>query len=268
MLNPNGEVLLARVIAIANHKGGVGKTTTATNLGAALAERGRRTLLVDLDPQAAMSAGLGIDTYALEKTIYDSLMDPDNVPAKSVLYNIRPNLDIIPANIDLAAAEIELVVMMGREMILKEILEPIMDDYDYMIIDTPPSLGLLTVNALAVTQGLIVPLQTEYLAMRGARVMLDTIWKIKRKLNPQLDLLGILPTMHNTRTTHNREVLEEVRNVFGDKVFDIVINNSVRFAEAPVAHQTMMEYSRRHPGTIAYRALAEAVDDKKQEGIT
>jgi chromosome partitioning protein len=145
---------VARVIAIANHKGGVGKTTTATNLGAALAERGRRTLLIDLDPQAALSAGFGIDTYALEKTIYDVLVD-DRVPITSVLYNIRPNLDIIPANIDLAAAEIELVVMMGREMILKEALEPLMDKYDYMIMDTPPSLGLLTVNALAVAQELM-----------------------------------------------------------------------------------------------------------------
>jgi chromosome partitioning protein len=254
---------VARVIAIANHKGGVGKTTTATNLGAALAERGRRTLLIDLDPQAALSAGFGIDTYALEKTIYDVLVD-DRVPITSVLYNIRPNLDIIPANIDLAAAEIELVVMMGREMILKEALEPLMDKYDYMILDTPPSLGLLTVNALAVTNDLIVPLQTEYLAMRGARVLLDTIWKVKRKLNPNLDLLGILPTMYNGRTSHNQEVLSEVRNIFGDKVFDIVIHNSVRFAEAPVAQQTILEYSARHPGAKAYRALAEVVDGQKE----
>ena len=255
---------MARVIAIANQKGGVGKTTTSSNLGMALAERGRRTLLVDLDPQAALSAGFGIDVYALEKSIYDALMHDHDTPIGSVCYNVRPNLDIIPANIDLAAAELELVVMMGRESILREALEPIVNGYDYVLIDTPPSLGLLTVNALVVADELIVPLQCEYLAMRGVRVLLDTIWKVKRKLNPRLDLLGILPTMYRSRSTHSQEVLEEVRNIFGDKVFDIVIGNSVRFAEAQVAQQTILEYEPRHPGAKAYRYLAEVVDGKKE----
>ena len=239
---------MARVIAIANQKGGVGKTTTSASLGAALAERGRRVLLIDLDPQAALTAGFGIDAYALEKTIYDALVHPSETPVASIRYNIRPNLDIIPSNIDLAAAEIELVVMMGREFVLKEALDPILPEYEYAIIDTPPSLGLLTVNALVVTNELIVPLQCEYLAMRGVRVLLDTIWKVKRKLNPGLDLLGILPTMYSGRSTHNQEVLNEVRSIFGDKVFSIVINNSVRFAEAPVAHKTILEYDSRHVG--------------------
>jgi len=255
---------VARVIAIANQKGGVGKTTTSSNLGMALAERGRRTLLVDLDPQAALSAGFGIDVYVLEKSIYDALLHNHDTPIASVCYNVRPNLDIIPANIDLAAAEIELVVVMGRESALREALEPIVNGYDYVLIDTPPGLGLLTVNALVMAHELIVPLQCEYLAMRGVRVLLDTIWKVKRKLNPRLDLLGILPTMYRSRSTHSHEVLEEVRNVFGDKVFDIVIGNSVRFAEAPVAQQTILEYEPRHPGAKAYRYLAEVVDGKKE----
>jgi len=253
---------MARVIAVANQKGGVGKTTTTMSLGAALAERGRKTLLVDLDPQAALTAGFGIDAYALERTIYDALVRSAETPIASVRYNIRPNLDIIPANIDLAAAEIELVVMMGREFVLKEALDSLLDEYDYVLIDTPPSLGLLTINALAVTHDLIVPMQCEFLAMRGVRVLLDTIWKVKRKLNPQLDLLGILPTMYIGRSTHNQEVLAEVRSIFGDKVFAITINNSVRFAEAPVAHQTILEYDKNHSGAKAYRALAEVVDDK------
>ena len=254
---------MARVIAIANQKGGVGKTTTAAHLGAALAERGRRTLLVDLDPQAALTDGFGIDSFALPETIYDALVRGSEVPITSVVYNIRPNLDVIPSNIDLAAAEIELVVRMSREFVLKQALAPVLGNYAFVIIDTPPSLGLLTVNALVVSNELIVPLQCEYLAMRSVRVLLDTIWKVKRKLNPDLDLLGILPTMYSGHAVHKQEVLDEVRGIFGDKVFDIVIHNSVRFAEAPVAHQTILEYDRTHPGAKAYRALAEVVDDKK-----
>ena len=254
---------MARVIAVANQKGGVGKTTTAASLGAALAERGRPTLLVDLDPQAALTAGFGIDSYGLERTIYDALTDPAETPIAEVRYNLRPHLDIIPSNIDLAAAEIELVVMEGRESILKRALEPLLPAYSYILIDTPPSLGLLTINALVVAGELIVPLQCEYLAMRGVRVLLDTIWKVKRQLNPNLDLLGILPTMYSVRSTHNQEVLQEVRSIFGDKVFDVTVLKSVRFAEAPVAQQTILEYDGRHAGARAYRALAEVVDDQK-----
>jgi len=250
----------ARVISIANQKGGVGKTTTVINLGAALAELGRKVLLIDLDPQSALSVGFGINSYELEETVYSALVDSDSTSLESVIhYEIRPNLDIVPTNIDLAAAEMELISAIGREYILKEILSPVMEHYDYILIDCPPSLGLLTINALTASNSVLIPLQCEYLALRGMRMLIEVIEKVQKKLNPNLKILGILGTMFNARTIHGKEVVEEIRSVFGDKVFDVVIHNSIKFAEAPVVHKSILEYASRHPGAVAYRTLAEVI---------
>jgi chromosome partitioning protein len=228
------------VIVVANQKGGVGKTTTAINLGSALNELGKRVLLIDLDPQSALSAGLGVDSYQLDETIYDVLVD-SRVTIQSIIRPIRPNLDVAPSNIDLAAAELELISAIGREYIFKEALAPIRKKYDYILVDSPPSLGLLTVNALTAADEVIIPLQCEYLALRGMRSLLETIEKVKAKLNPHLEIRGILGTMFNSRTLH------------------VVIKSSIRFAEAPVVHQSLLEYDPRHEGAMAYRKLAEVI---------
>ncbi len=246
------------VIVVANQKGGVGKTTTAINLGAALNELGQRVLLVDLDPQSALSAGLGVDSYQLDETIYDVLVD-SRVTMQSIIRPIRPNLDVAPSNIDLAAAELELISAIGREYIFKEALAPVRGNYDYILVDSPPSLGLLTVNALTAADEVIIPLQCEYLALRGMRSLLETIEKVRAKLNPHLEIRGILGTMFNARTLHAQEVMNEIRSIFGDKVFDVVIKSSIRFAEAPVVHQSLLEYDPRHEGAVAYRKLAEVI---------
>jgi chromosome partitioning protein len=259
-LSPKEIDRLPRVLAIANQKGGVGKTTTTINLGAALAELGRKILLIDLDPQAALSVGFGINSYELEETIYNALVESDRISLQSVIhYGIRPNLDVVPSNIDLAAAEMELVAAIGREYILKEILEPVRERYDYILIDCPPSLSLLTINALAASDSVLIPLQCEYLALRGMRMLMEVIEKAQKKLNPSLKILGILGTMYNARTIHAREVMEEVRSIFGDKVFDVVIRTSIKFAEAPVVHKPILEYADTHPGAVAYRTLAEVI---------
>ncbi len=246
------------VIVVANQKGGVGKTTTAMNLGAALNELGQRVLLVDLDPQSALSAGLGVDSYQLDETIYDVLVD-SRVTMQSVIRPVRANLDVAPSNIDLAAAELELISAIGREYIFKEALAPVRGNYDYILVDSPPSLGLLTINALTAADEVIIPLQCEYLALRGMRSLLETIDKVRAKLNPHLEIRGILGTMFNARTLHAQEVMDEIRSIFGDKVFDVVIKSSIRFAEAPVVHQSLLEYDPRHEGAMAYRKLAEVI---------
>jgi chromosome partitioning protein len=247
-----------RTIAIANQKGGVGKTTTVVNLGVALAEMENRVLVVDMDPQGALSVGLGIDGGGLEETLYNAMMDAD-FPVKRVVYPVKPYLDLIPSNIELASAEMELIAEIRREHILGRVLNPIREWYDYILIDCPPSLGLLTINALCTSHELLIPMQCEYFAMRGIRLLLDAIDWINARANPDLTLGGILVTMYSTGTIHAREVLDEIRTVFGDKVFDQVIYKSIRFAEASVASQAIVEYASRHKGAQAYRDLAKAV---------
>ncbi len=254
---------MTRMISVANQKGGVGKTTTVVNLGVALAQMQKKTLVVDLDPQGALSAGLGIDGYGLEETIYDAMLDTE-FPMNRIIYPVKAYLDMIPANIDLASAEMELIAEIRREFILRRILEGLKSWYDFILIDCPPSLGLLTINALCASQEVLIPMQCEFFAMRGIRLLLDAIEKVKGRLNPDLELGGILATLYSTGTIHAREVLEEIRSVFGDKVFDVVIYKSIRFAEASVASQAIVDYASKHKGAQAYRELAKEILEQGQ----
>ena len=249
---------MATTIALCNQKGGVGKTTSTVNLGAALAEVGQRVLMVDLDPQAALTAYWGLDIPPPTVSLYRLLMD-DQASALIAMREVRPQIHVIPADIDLAAAEVELFSALGRERILKDLLAPFDGDFDYVLIDCPPNLGLLTVNALVAAQSVIIPLQCEFFAMRGLSMLLDTLNKVKRRLNPTLAIAGILPTLYNTRTRHAKEVLAEVQTMFGDLVFDSVIRTSIRFAESTLARQPILEFAPSHPGAQAFRDLAQEV---------
>jgi chromosome partitioning protein len=256
---------MTKTIAIANQKGGVGKTTTVINLGVALADMHKKTLLVDLDPQGSLSAGLGINANNLKETIYNALLDP-TIPINRVIQPVKAYLDVLPADRDLAAAEIELIPELRRELILRRVLKPLDNWYDYILIDCPPSLSLLTVNALATSQGVIVPLQCEFFALRVIQLLLDSINKTKARLNPDLELTGILATMYSTGTVHAREVLDEIRTEYGDKVFDIVIYKSIRFAEASVAHKSIVEYAGNHKGALAYKKLSNQLIERSENG--
>ena len=253
---------MGRVIAITNQKGGVGKTTTTINLGAALAQKEQYTLLIDADPQGALSIALGIPSYDLEFTLYSILTDT-RIPIGAVTHHVRSHLDVIPANIDLAGAELQLVAMMGREFILRDALASIRDRYNFILIDCPPSLGLLTVNALAAADEIVVPLQCEFLAMRGLDSLIDVVARVQRRLNPKLRLIGIVPTMYNPRRAHSRQVLDKVRATYPNKLFDVIIKESVKFVEAPEQRRTIFEMDEKNEGAISYRQLAEAVINAK-----
>jgi chromosome partitioning protein len=249
----------ARVIALCNQKGGVGKTTSTINLGAALAEFGRRVLLVDFDPQGALSVGLGIQPHELERTVYNLLMER-NVGIEDVLLKTAVSgLDLLPGNIDLSAAEVQLVGEVAREQALARALAPVLDTYDFVLIDCQPSLGLLTVNALTAAAGVIIPLECEFFSLRGVALLIDTIDKVQERLNPDLRLEGILATMYDGRTLHGREVYARVLEAFGDKVFDTVIARTVRFPETTVAGEPITSWAPTSNGAIAYRNLAREV---------
>lgn len=249
----------ATVIAVCNQKGGVGKTTSTINLGAALAEYGRRVLLVDLDPQGALSAGLGVPHHKLDETVYNLLVPP-HASIEDVLMRTRvENLDLLPSNIDLSAAEIQLVSEVGREQALGRALHPVLDRYDVVLIDCQPSLGLLTVNALACADTVIIPMECEYFSLRGLALLTDTIEKVRDRLNFRLTLGGILVTMFDARTLHSREVMARVVEVFGDAVYDTVIARTVRFPETSVAGEPITSWAPKSAGAKAYRALAREV---------
>lgn len=249
----------ARVLSMCNQKGGVGKTTSTINLGAALAEHGRRVLLVDLDPQGALSVGLGVNPHQLDLTMHNLLMERPVAIEDVLLKTSVAGMDLLPSNIDLSAAEVQLVNEVAREQALSRVLAPALDDYDIVLIDCQPSLGLLTVNALTASHGVIIPLECEFFALRGVALLIQTIEKIQERLNPQLQVEGILATMYDARTVHGREVLARVIEVFDARVFHTVISRTVRFPETTVAGEPITSFAPSSAGAKAYRDLAKEV---------
>jgi len=249
----------AFLIAMCNQKGGVGKTTTTINLGAALTEYGRRVLLVDFDPQGSLSVGLGINPHTLASTIYDLLMVRGTDPRTIVQSTKVLGLDLLPANIDLSAAEVQLVSEVAREHTLSRAIAGLKKDYDTILIDCAPSLGLLTVNALTCADGVIIPLESEFFALRGVAMLTDTIAKVQERLNEKLQLVGILGTMYDPRTLHNREVVARVQEAFGDVVFQTRIRRTVKFPETTVAGEPITTYAPHSFAAKQYRDLAKEV---------
>ncbi|MFC6706763.1 ParA family protein [Flexivirga alba] len=246
----------ARVIAMCNQKGGVGKTTSTINLGAALAEYGRKVLLVDFDPQGALSVGLGIRAHELDTTVYNLLVSREDDIHDVIQPTATDNLDVLPANIDLSAAEVQLVGEVAREMVLARVLRPVLDEYDVILIDCQPSLGLLTVNALTAAHGVVIPLECEFFAMRGVALLVETIDKVTDRLNPRLEVDGILATMYDGRTLHSRDVIRSVVAHFDDKVLHTVISRTVKFPDASLAAEPITTYASTHGAAESYRQLA------------
>jgi chromosome partitioning protein len=249
----------ARVISMCNQKGGVGKTTTTINLGAALAEYGRKVLLVDFDPQGSLSVGLGLNPHDMELSIYNLLMQRDVTLDDVIVPSGVPGMDLLPSNIDLSAAEVQLVHEVAREQTLQRILAPAIADYDVILIDCQPSLGLLTVNALTASDGVLVPLECEYFALRGVALLKTTIDKVQERLNPKLTIDGVLGTMYDGRTLHGREVMERLVQAWGDTVFHTVIRRTVKFSDSTVAGEPITSYATSSAGAEAYRQLAREV---------
>jgi len=256
---PRPELPVGRILAVVNQKGGVGKTTSTINLGAALALEGAKVLLVDFDPQGALSVGLGLNANALELTVYNLLLDASVTFDEVVQQSKVPGLELIPSNIDLAGAEIMLVSEVAREQALLRALAPAKERYNYVLIDCPPSLGLLTVNALTAADAVLIPLECEYFAHRGRALLMDTITKIRERINPRLEVEGILATMLDARTVHGREVLSRVTDAFGDKLFQTIIHKTIRFAEAPVVGEPIVTYAPKSGGAREYLDLAREV---------
>lgn len=252
----------ATIISMCNQKGGVGKTTSTINMCACLAELGRKVLLVDLDPQGALSAGLGLTHDQIDDTIYDVMLDSEVSVHSAIVNTGVSGLDLVPANIDLSAAEIQMVNEVGREHTLARALRPVRKDYDFIIIDCQPSLGLLTVNALACSQGVIIPMECEFFSLRGLALLTDTVEKVADRINFDLEVMGILVTMFDRRTRHAREVMDRVVEYFGDKVFDTVITRTVRFPETSVAGEPITSWAPSSQAAKQYRDLAKEVIER------
>jgi chromosome partitioning protein len=249
----------ARVISMCNQKGGVGKTTTTINLGAALAEYGRKVLLVDFDPQGSLSVGLGLNPHEMDLTVYNLLMDREVRIEEVVVPSGVSGMDLLPSNIDLSAAEVQLVHEVAREQTLQRVIGPAIETYDVILIDCQPSLGLLTVNALTASDGVIVPLECEYFALRGVALLKTTIDKVRERLNPRLEIEGVLGTMFDGRTLHSREVMQRLVQAWGEKVFHTVIRRTVKFSDSTVAGEPITAYASASTGAEAYRQLAREV---------
>ncbi len=262
MKTNEGVFYLARKIAIVNQKGGVGKSTTAINLGASIADKDRNVLIVDVDPQGNATSGLGLEKSDLEYSIYDALIN-DTALDTIIQPTGHKNFHILPANIDLAGAEIELVSVMSRESRLKKKIEESDIDYDYIIFDCPPSLGLLTLNALTASDSLIVPIQCEYYALEGLGQLMQTIELVQSNLNPELNLLGVVLTMNDARTNLSSQVIEEVKKYFGKDVFDTIIPRNVRLSEAPSFGEPIITYDPSSRGAKAYKELAKEVIERE-----
>ncbi len=254
---------MGKIIAIANQKGGVGKTTTAINLAASLAVLEHRTLLIDADPQANSTSGVGFDPKVVKASIYECMVDDEN-PKDHIIKTHTPNLELLPANINLVGAEIELVNLEGRERMMKKVLKKIKDDYDFIIIDCPPSLGLITTNSFTASDSLIVPVQCEYFALEGLGKLLNTVKIIQRNLNPELQLEGILLTMYDARLNLSKQVVEEVKLHFQQIVFDTIIHRNVRAAEAPSFGETIIMHDAASSAAVNYLNLAREILQKNE----
>ncbi len=250
---------MARIIAVANQKGGSGKTTTTRSLAAGLGEMGKRVLMIDLDPQASLSEGCGLELYALERTTYHVLLGM--LRLGDVIVKVEPRVDLAPANIHLSAAELQLVNMNRREDKLRNALRPIREEYDFVLVDCPPSFGLLTVNALSAANSVLIPMTCDYYTMLGVRLLLETVREIQAEVNPELGIEGILPTRFDGRTLHSKEILEQTRMGLGAqvKVFDVVVKESVRFKESPIRGESILQYASNTEGARAYRELAKEI---------
>lgn len=247
---------MGKVISIANQKGGVGKTTTTINLSAALAEKGKRILIIDIDPQGNTSSGFGVDKNQKENTVYELILGYSTIN-EAIVRNVIPNLDLIPSNVNLAGAEIELIDKPHKEAILKNELDFIQEDYDYILIDCPPSLNVLTVNAMVASDAVLVPIQCEFYALEGLSQLIHTINLVRERLNPKLDIEGIVFTMYDSRTNLSQQVVENVREHVTQKIYNTMIPRNVRLAEAPSYGEPITVYDSKSVGAESYRALAE-----------